>query len=1658
MRLDPLELERIRDLYRRGLCLQAYEAARPLGPFQDWEGADARILAGRLALNLGARRLGRSLHLRAWRTDPGHVEAFYYYANTIRDLRGPLEAWRLLRPFRVPPGTAAADHADLLALKAVVLSGLRDFDAAERWLDEADRLSPGRPWLRVERALVLEAMDRREEALAVVREALEARPWFRPAVQLAASLMVHLGRDPEALELLSEAEKHVENGHLIVQRALLETELGRYEEARQSLDRVEKLMPLAEKDFSQWLRARRSDAALYCGDLEAAARLARSVDSPFYKEFSRRFERGAPPGRRVLLPVGFVRQHHMTCSPATLAAIGRYWSMPVDHLHLAEEICYDGTPASSERRWAEENGWTAREFTVTWESGMALLDRGVPFTLTTVEPTSAHLQAVIGYDSRLGTFIVRDPGGRHFLEYPASDLLERYRATGPRGMILLPKGKESLIEGIDLPDASHYDLFNRVELALRNYDRAGAWQACLLLQQNAPGHRLALRARRAVAAYDQDHPAELDSLRRLLELYPSDGGLHLAKLNCLLALGRRQERREELCRLAEKEDSDPVFQQAYAAELGQDGRHYEEAVRRLRKAIRLSLEAESLRVLANVYWDRRQFEEALELYRFAACLGDKDEGLAMAYFLASWILRRSEEAVGWLRRRIERYGSKSGGPARTLFQALERMDRLKEAFDSLEEAAGRRPEDGVLLLFMADMEGRYGREERAQELLRRAEGHSPASLWLRTAALLASYRGERAESLRLWKRILETEPLNVEAHVEAARLLAETEGPQAALAHLQGAVERFPFHCGLQEIKIQWLRDRPEEAEPVLRRLIELHPENAWARRERALHLARLRRIEEAFEEANTALRIEPAHTSTYAVRARLYEAAGKRAMAQASCRQAIRLAADNEGAISHLLSLSDTPEERREALEFIHRELLRQQNVGDGLHRYWRLARETLVPREVLQRLVEIQTARPDLWQTWSCVIGQLSEMDLREEAREKARMAMERFPLVPRLWIDSALAARLRGDGPAEIEALRQALRINPAWTYAAQELAEAYERAGRFPEARATLEQASARAPMDASTHGALAQVLWKTGERESAVERIRRAIQLDPDYPWAWHTLRYWSRELGRPGLPVETARELATRRGGESRSWLILAGVLDTPKDFSERLAALDRALQLDPRLVEAHEIRAITLAAMRRLGEAEAACRPAVFGDRPPLELEGRAACLRALQGDLPGAIRAMSELTARNPTYFWGWARLAEWRRDEGSVKEYLEAADQLVSLNPQSVEALEFRADARVRNGDRDGAKRDLRRALEIQPDSAAAGERLCDLCLEDDQTEEAAAVLARLKLHVRDAFVLNREINLALRHGERSEALDRMAEMCLSATEDPWPLAEALDRLGRAGLGERAEKILLEALNRPGVNPLVPRVLAERYAADRRWGRLRRLLKRLGERPPLWMSAARAALAGMADAGRGLSVRWFVRRNRRALRADPEGWVAAGSALFNVGAWRAAAGWLGDWKDRPDVEPGALLTLSLALRYTGREAEAKEIVLSALKKPADSSLPLLEIWSVLDGAFEGRFDDAGRAGLVGLDDLTPYYRFLRMLILALEQVRTASALSPSGRKEAFRKAREKLGSAVALNSFLGRDPLLRRLYWRAVGVVGRARGGFAGWIWALVRRAAT
>jgi predicted Zn-dependent protease len=270
---------------------------------------------------------------------------------------------------------------------------------------------------------------------------------------------------------------------------------------------------------------------------------------------------------------------------------------------------------------------------------------------------------------------------------------------------------------------------------------------------------------------------------------------------------------------------------------------------------------------------------------------------------------------------------------------------------------------------------------------------------------------------------------------------------------------------------IDWLRAEPplpgnasdSPAEPIIRRLIEQCPEDAWAHRELALHLANCGRGDEAWAEVEIAKKLDPDNPSFYYTLGHVCTKTDKIAEARAAYEEAIRRSIDNEVAITELLNLAGD-EDKEDVLQFIADEMKTQPNFGDGLLAFREQAVNMMEPDDLLRILQGQLDEHPELWQCWSTTIQQLIISARLEEASELAKEAVVRFPLLARLWVDLAEVRQAQEDAEGQIEALRQAVAVAPGWSFAARELAEALEANQHSEEARVVLELAVARTPLD------------------------------------------------------------------------------------------------------------------------------------------------------------------------------------------------------------------------------------------------------------------------------------------------------------------------------------------------------------------------------------------------------------------------------------------------------------------------------------------------------------------------------------------------------------------------------------------------------------------
>lgn len=1618
-----LSLEALAD---RGLFLQAHARAAEFGDYRHWRGAAAMALASRLAGQLGAPRLGDALAWLGYRRYPEAAESRLRYARFLLARRGQYRAWEFLQRFADWLPEEPGLRAEWLSFQGYLRALLRDFGRSAELHDAAMQLGTTDPWLLVERSYSLEQEDRYAEALDLCERALAMLPGFRSATLQAAQFELQLGREDAARARLLDGTQRMESAGLCAQLIDLLIERGELDEAERLIERSLALALLLEKGMRGWYAGRRCDIACLRGDHERGRALALEAQSPFYTMVAERL--AEPKGGRVLLPVTFIRQHHMTCVPATLTALSTYWGRPVAHLEVAEEICYDGTSYHAERAWAERNGWLVREFTVDWATSRALIDRGLPFTLSLQYTGSGHLQAVVGYDEPRGTVLIRDPGQAQFGESIAEGLYETQRASGPRGLLLLPPEEAHRLDGLELPEHATWDLYYRLVSALEVHDREAALAAFEALREHAPEHRLTLQGQRALGWYDGREAQVLEATEALLERFPDDANLILSKSTSLAQLHAREQQLDWLAGHCQGRWSDAGILVRYTGLLVEDGSQLETARQLLGRALRQAPgHAQAWNELASLRWNEGSREQACELYRIAACLHDTNEGYSSQYFRALRCLGRTEAGLEFLRQRQVRLGALAAGPTLTLCEFIEELSDPLQCRQILEQAVERRPQDPALLLNLADFYGRHGELELNEAMLRRAEPVSRRGTWLR-AAVLHSQRsdGDPQRALAWCREAVELDPLNMSLHRMQVQLLRQSAGEEAVDAYVTALAERFPHHCGIAELAVERAqRHSLEDAEAALRRLLASHPEYAWAIRELAVTLARLGRHEEALEFCERARRTDPRSSSSYSTRGFVQLQAGQREAAREAFREALERSADNDYAGNMLLETCTDQAEALDSLDFIHRQLVAQVTFGDGWLAYPDQARRLLEPQVLLEQLSEALQQRPDLWQLWVVVAAQQAEMGQVEQAETLLQSAIERFPLMPRLALERAQLQSSQKQYAECRETLRGSFRINPLWTRSVRLYVESLLDEGTdLEEAESLLRSVLARTPDNTELRAYLGYVL---GERDNPAEgalEAEKVLREEPGNGWVWNQLRRYSAALETPGRPLELARELTRLRAGDPDAWLALA---EQEEGFEAKEPALRRALELNPRHRSANTQLAEGLLEAQRYDELRQLLAAPCWGGGTPAELALFGPRATRQEQDLPSAMAEMRQLLERQPAFFEGWRTLADWQDDAGEYAAYVESAREMVRLEPRQAIAHGFLGHALWLDGKGEEALSSFSRAYQLDACYTFAGLHEFDLLLKHGTGEATRAVLERLLEASSQPAVLIRALRFAVPRGDQALKRRVLEPLCRDhGCIDAW--GEVLKILERP----EQDKDLQETLDAGVADGSLHHGAALQWLRreDARWmpGSLWKGFLRLLENDPQHAGkhAMLELLANRKNANRLLVD--ALEACRETIRSDGVIWGMASYAMVNQDRYEMMFDWLADWEQHPEAPAWGLDNLALGMR--ARKLDARAAAVSRLSLERDPQNHDAMVWLGFDAAMAGDMAalDTWLERLQGAEP-RPFFRCMQHLLegvaaalhagnsqVAVAHFRTARAVAKGSEHGSYWRLRRYLAKALA------------------------------------------
>lgn len=1643
-------LARLEALYDAGLYRQALAAGEAAwGPLRGWRGEPRRLAGSRVASHLGLFRTSAAMILAAWREAGrgGATPSFdlhYAYARTVYNLRGPYLARRAMRRLEPALAMTPAERARWLGLWAVVLGAYRDWERAHAAVDEAMALADEPGKYAFERAWLAELQDRYDDALSTLAGYPVRNPdGERAVLMMRARLLELTGRRDEAVAALQEGFGRIESVDLGMRlhRVLMESDDVAGADA--CLERLRAIAPDGESGVAEDLALAEAELHYRRDDVDATLATLAPVRGYFFRKVRESLERARHSGRRRQLDVPFIRQHHMTCAPATLAAIWRYHGHHLDHLTLAEAICYDGTSDLAERSWIEAQGWAVREFELNLDDITTLIDAGCPVGFVTVEPGSAHMQAIIGYDTRKGIYLLRDPYYPSVGELLIEGAHETYASTGPRCVVAVPPERRDWLFSLPLRQAALYDDYFALQQALKANRRDDAVAAAARLAAAAPGHRLALWAQRSLAGYDNDTPRQLEAVNALLAQFPEDLNLLAARARLLGDLGREAERLQFLEACRDRGLRHPYLLQALAEQMAQDNRRNAETQALLHDILcRQPTSAAAWWTRAGVHWDSLEREEAFECYRLCLCLEDKVEGYATSFFKAARFLRRDQEALDYLRRRIDWLGTRSANPWITYARALDLLERGREALAVLEDALQRHGEDAWLVNEAINFLCATGDYERAAALLADKGAVLSEVERLYKQARIASGRGDALAELACFRRILELQPRNEHAAASVARLLQDTESTAAAIAFLDARLAENPHNLWLLHEKLGYVQRLDLEARRAqVAAMHALHPRDsrltlAWARLLRGDG-----RHEEALRLLQEAVVIDADEERVHLALGDCCREMGRDEQARAAYERAILVSVDAAGAFDKLLATHVSFADKQAALKFIHAELMRQVSLGNGILEFQGLARRYLPDDEVRAFLEVAVEERPDLWQSWAALGEFHAETHHLDDALRVQDEGVARFPLLPRLWLDRADTRRQRGELAAAEADLRAALAINPGYLQAVMRLADVLEQESRPDEALAVVEKGLRHEPLYAPLHGYRADILWRMERRDEAFATLLHALRLDSEYGWGWEQLLAWADQLDRRPEVAALADELVQRFPDSVTLWQQCA-LLAT--DSARKHECLRRAHRLAPQRSDVLLAHCDLYADEGRLDEARALIEAAYAGAEKPSEILTYEAWITERTGRRQAAIRELEAVVARDPGHYNAWRLLTRWHDAEGQVEDACRCARRCVALYPQSATVLGMAADLLLRHleGEEAAARkaeaRDyLQRALRQDHTNRYNLLTLADLYLDDGELDACAGLFAQLLLDPHDPYLMARRLRLALLRGEADAALALYAALLRSDEDNDWLLLEPLRWFADKGLTERARDTVAAAVADAAAPVRVARAWMRLALEQDGAEAVTRGLEGLEARADCWREGVVYVLGhGRATPAQLGPLLW---RLPAAARDDGVIWGALADYRARAEDWlqliRETAG-----GDAPAAASArAVYFCSVAWRMQSDWTRARAFAADALSRPRDDSHHNLLFWQQFDaGLADFAAVDTDLLAALDLRELTPVERCLLDWLLVLVRLPAVTDAAAS------RALRAELARLRAANAELLEGRLLGHARWKLAGALLRQGRG--------------
>ena len=232
----------------------------------------------------------------------------------------------------------------------------------------------------------------------------------------------------------------------------------------------------------------------------------------------------------------------------------------------------------------------------------------------------------------------------------------------------------------------------------------------------------------------------------------------------------------------------------------------------------------------------------------------------------------------------------------------------------------------------------------------------------------------------------------------------------------------------------------------------------------------------------------------------------------------------------------------------------------------------------------------------------------------------------------LEQGLSAHGAGDIERALKAYREVLAVAPAHAPALNLLGTGLLQLGRTREALPFLERAALQQRNDANLMANVAQAYLALERYDEARESFRKASRIAPQEARFHVGVAAALALQGKRSEAKSLLQKLATRFPAAPLVWLNLGNVLRDERQYDPAMNAYRKALELEPRMIEARNSIGSVLHTMMRFDEAEQEYRACI--DAAPDDLVPRynLASVTIDAGKFSEAERVSREIVARAP------------------------------------------------------------------------------------------------------------------------------------------------------------------------------------------------------------------------------------------------------------------------------------------------------------------------------------------------------------------------------------------------------------------------------------------